>query len=192
MIREGAALLVIDVQYGFDEPSWGPRNNPGAESVIERLLEAWRKAGWPVLHAQHVSVEPGSALGADRPGVRIKPEARPASGEPVFRKSANSAFIGTDLEEHLRGRGIESLVMVGLTTNHCVSTTARMAGNLGFDTVVVSDATATFDCRGPDGVLYPAEQVHAVSLASLHGEFACVLESRQVLETVLPLLDPGT
>ena len=181
MIPPGAALLVIDVQKGFDAPGWGPRNNPGAESIVASLLEAWRTAGWPVVHAQHVSVEPGSALGPGQPGVEIKPEAEPREGERLFQKSVNSAFIGTGLEQHLRSEGIESLVMVGLTTNHCVSTTARMAGNLGFRTFVVEDATATFDRCGPDGIVHPAELVHSVSLANLNEEFAVVVHSREVL-----------
>lgn len=184
MIPDGAALLVIDVQKGFDSPGWGGRNNASAEDVVAELLEAWRSADWPVIHAQHVSVEPGSALGPGQDGVEIKPEAAPMKGEPVFQKSVNSAFIGTGLEEHLRSEGIESLVMVGLTTNHCVSTTARMAGNLGFRTFVVADATATFDRRGPDGTVHPAELVHSVSLASLHEEFAVVLSSAEVLAAV--------
>jgi len=139
-----------------------------------------------VIHAQHVSVEPGSALGPGQAGVEIKPEAAPREGEPLFQKSVNSAFIGTGLEEHLRTEGIDTLVMVGLTTSHCVSTTARMAGNLGFRTFVVEDATATFDRRGPDGVLHPAALVHAVSLANLHGEFAVVVHSDDVLAALEP------
>ena len=189
MIPRGAALLVIDVQKGFDAPGWGPRNNPGAEGTVAGLLEAWRLAGWPVVHAQHVSVEPGSALGPGQPGVEIKPEAEPGEGEPLFQKSVNSAFIGTRLEEYLRSEGIESLVMVGLTTNHCVSTTARMAGNLGFTAFVVEDATAAFDCGGPDGIVHPAELVHAVSLASLHGEFATVVAADEVLSALARLTD---
>ena len=184
MIPTGSALLVIDVQKGFDAPGWGPRNNPGAEGTVARLLERWRSAGWPVVHAQHVSVEDGSALGPGQPGVEIKPEAEPRKGEPLFQKSVNSAFIGTGLEDYLRSEGIESLVMVGLTTNHCVSTTARMAGNLGFRIFVVEDATATFDCRGPDGTVHAAELVHSVSLASLHGEFATVVGSADVLSAL--------
>ncbi len=184
MIPTSAALLVIDVQKGFDAPGWGPRNNPGAERLVARLLEAWRLAGWPVIHVQHVSVEEGSALGPGRPGVEIKPEAQPREGEPLFQKSVNSAFIGTGLEDYLRSEGIASLVLVGLTTNHCVSTTARMAGNLGFQTFVVGDATATFDRTGPDGTVHPADLVHAVSLASLHGEFATVVAAREVLSVL--------
>jgi nicotinamidase-related amidase len=95
----------------------------------------------------------------------------------VIEKRVNSAFIGTSLETDLRRAGCRGLVIVGLTTNHCVSTTARMAGNLGFATWVVSDATATFDRVGPDGALHPAEQIHAIALSDLHGEFATVVDT---------------
>ena len=99
----------------------------------------------------------------------------------MFRKTVNSAFIGTALEAHLHREGIRSLVIAGLITDHCVSTTARMAGNLGFDVVVVADATATFERTGPDGVHHTAEQMHRSALASLHGEFAQVRFAGDVL-----------
>jgi nicotinamidase-related amidase len=107
---------------------------------------------------------------------------KPRQSELVIQKTVNSAFIGTDLELKLRESGIGTIVIVGLTTDHCVATTARMAGNLGFDTYVVSDATATFDRQGPDGRRYGAEEVHAVNLASLNGEFAVVVSSKQLLD----------
>ena len=176
------ALLVVDVQRGFDEPLWGARNNPRAEETIGRLLAAWRSSGRPVLHVQHLSRSPGSPLAPGLPGSEIKPVARPLAGEPVFSKHVNSAFIGTELESHLREHAIQGLVVVGLTTDHCVSTTVRMAGNLGFDTWVVSDATATFDRVGPAGESHTAEQIHAVALASLHGEFATVVSAEQLLD----------
>ncbi len=179
-----AALLVIDVQEGFDDPSWGPRNNPDAEQNIAKLLAAWRAAGRPVFHAQHMSTEPGSTLRPGQRGNTIKAAAAPLLGEPVIQKRVNSCFIGTGLEEQLRQAGISSLVLVGITTNHCVSTTARMAGNLGFEVVVVSDATATFDRRGPDGTFYPASLMHAVGLAELHQEFAAILSTASILASL--------
>ncbi len=175
------ALVLIDVQAGFADPVWGPRNNPEAEANIGRLLEAWRAARRPIYHVQHMSTEPASPLRPGQPGNGFMPEAQPAPGEPVIQKQVNSAFIGTDLDAQLRGDGIKNLVIVGLTTNHCVSTTVRMAGNLGFMTLVVSDATAAFDRQGPDGEIYPAEMVHAVSLANLHQEFAQVVFTEDLL-----------
>jgi nicotinamidase-related amidase len=180
-LSQDTGLLLIDVQQGFDEPRWGSRNNPDAERRIAELLDGWRRTGRPVIHVQHMSREPGSPLRPGRPGNAFKPEATPLSGEPVFHKQVNSAFIGTTLEQHLREHGIETLVLVGITTDHCVSTTARMAANLGFATIVVADATATFERIGHDGTRYSAEQMHRLALASLHGEFATVRQTGDLL-----------
>lgn len=184
VISPEAALLIIDVQQGFDSTEWGKRTNPDAESNIVRLLAAWRQAGRPVIHVQHLSTFPDSPLHPDSPGCALKPEVAPRDGELLVQKRVNSAFIGTELEAHLRGRGIEALVIVGLTTNHCVSTTARMAGNLGFETEVVEDATAAFGCEGHDGHRFSADEVHAIALANLHGEFATVLSTGEVLTAI--------
>ncbi|MGH7580274.1 MAG: cysteine hydrolase family protein [Gemmatimonadales bacterium] len=177
----GTALLLIDVQQGLDDAYYGVRNNPEAELRMAELLAAWRAAGRPVIHVQHLSLEPHSPLRQDRPGHAFKAEVLPIAGEPVFQKHVNSAFIGTGLEAHLRTHHIESLVVAGLTTDHCVSTTVRMAGNLGFSVTLVEDATATFDRRGPDGAHYSADLMHRAALASLHGEFATVKSARDVL-----------
>jgi len=180
-IDNNAALIVIDVQKAFDDPRMGKRNNPLAEKNIARLLEAWRASGRPILHVRHDSVEPQSILRPGEPGNEIKPEAQPRQGEPVIGKHVNSAFIGTGLEQRLREAGQDTVVCVGLTTDHCVSTTARMAGNLGFKTVVVADATAAFDRKSFDGLVVPAEEIHRGALASLHGEFAEVVTTEQIL-----------
>ncbi len=176
-----ATLLVVDLQRGFDDRYWGRRNNPALEQRASELLRAWRAAGRPVVHVRHMSTEPLSPLRPGQPGNEFKPEAAPATGETVIEKSVNSAFIGTSLETDLRRAGCRGLVIAGLTTNHCVSTTARMAGNLGFATWVVSDATAAFDRLGPDGVLRSAEQIHAIALSDLHGEFATVVNTGTVI-----------
>ena len=178
------ALLLIDVQQGFDDPVWGIRNNPEAEAQIAALLTAWRRQGWPIYHVQHVSQSPDSPLRPGQDGVKFKALAEPRPGEPVVQKHVNSAFIGTDLEAQLRAAGVSSLVITGLTTDHCVSTTTRMAGNLGFRVWLPADATATFDRTGPDGRQYKAQEIHDVHLTSLNGEFATVTETKLVLAAV--------
>lgn len=183
-VPQSAALIVIDVQKGFDSPIWGSRNNPQAEKNIARLLSVWRSANRPLFHVQHMSKNPTSPLRPGQEGNEFKPAVKPLNGEPVIQKSVNSSFIGTDLEHRLRQLEIRSVVLAGINTNHCVSTTARMAANLGFEVLVISDATATFDMKGPDGRLYPAELMHAVGLAELHGEFAKVVDTETVLTSV--------
>jgi nicotinamidase-related amidase len=180
-----AALLVIDVQQGFSDPIWGPRNNPEAEANIGRLLAAWRETGRPVVHVHHDSSSPLGSFVPGRPGNAPKPEAVPLEGEPVHHKSVNSGFIGTRLEQDLRDAGIDTLAIVGLTTQHCVSTTTRMAGNLGFRSYVVADATATFDQIGLDGRKRPASDVHFGALSDLNHEFATIVETQTLLDAVL-------
>ena len=178
-----AVLLVVDVQKGMDVyAEQYNRNNPDLERNIARLQAAWRKTGRPIIHIQHLSTEPKSPLRPGQPGVEIKDEVRPLPGEPVVQKSVSSAFIGTTLEADLRRRGVTTLIVVGMQTNLCVSTTARMAGNLGFTTYVVSDATATFDNTGRDGRRYGSELIHDVALADLNGEFSTVVDTKTVLE----------
>ena len=184
------ALLVIDVQRGMEDPRLGRRNNPGAEENVAALLAAWRRASLPLFHVRHLSKEPGSPLVGE--GAEFRPAARPLPSEPVIEKDVNSAFIGTDLEARLREGGVGRLVLAGLATDHCVSTTARMAANLGFGVRLVSDATATFDRVGPDGRLHVAEDVHEMALVHLHGEFAEISTTDEVLAVCEPQPSPGT
>ena len=180
------ALLIIDVQKAIDDASWGSdRNNPHAEATIARLLEEWRRRGWPLLHIRHASTEPDSTYRRDRPGFAFKEEVWPLAGERVIEKSTNSAFIGTNLEELLRDAGIDTVVITGVITNNSVEATARMAGNLGFLTYVVADATATFGRPDYDGHWRTAAEVHAMSLANLDGEYATVITADELLARLL-------
>ena len=145
----------------------------------------------PVFYIQHCSKVADSPLRPGTPGNEIKDNVAPLSEEPVVRKNVNSAFIGTDLESQLRRKDIGTLVIVGITTDHCVSTTARMAGNMGFDVYVISDATATFDRIGPTGKTYEAEVIHEVNLTSLHNEFATVVDTQDMLGRLGSIRDSG-
>jgi nicotinamidase-related amidase len=180
-IPKNAALILVDIQQGMDDPRWGPRNNPDAEAQAAALLTAWRESQRPLFHIQHLSVLADSPLRPGQPGCEHKAAVRPKSGEPVITKHVNSSFIGTQLEAELRRQGIDTLVIAGLTTPHCVSTTVRMAGNLGFRTLLAADATAAFAQTGYDGRRFDAQLVHEVSLANLQGEFAEVILSADIL-----------
>jgi nicotinamidase-related amidase len=175
------ALLVIDVQQAFDDPSWGRRNNPDCERNVARLIEDFRERGEAVVFVRHDSAEPGSTLRPGQPGNAFKDV---VSGEPdlLVTKSVNSAFLGDqDLDGWLKQQGIDRIAVCGITTNHCCETTARMGGNLGYDVDFVIDATAAFDMTGPDGETFDAETVARMTATNLHGEFATVVRTEDYL-----------
>ncbi len=180
------ALILIDIQKGFQDVAYwgGHRNNPKAEAQAALLLQFWRKNAWPVFHVKHCSIHPDSPLAEGQPGNDFQDPVKPMEGEPVIRKKVNSAFIGTDLKQRLEIAGITLVVIAGMTTDHCVSTTVRMAGNFGFDTFVVADATATFDKKGTEGQLFSAELIHETALASLNDEFARVVNTEQLIRAL--------
>ncbi len=176
-----AALIVIDVQDAIDDPRWGPRNNPGAEPVIAELLAAWRAERLPIVHIRHDSTEPHSPYRPDSPGHGFKGVARPLAHEAVIAKSTNSAFVGTALEEALDEFGATTLVVCGVLTNNSVEATVRHGGNLGYRIFVVADACWAVDKRDLSGRVWPAADVHALSLANLHAEYAEVVDSPTAL-----------
>lgn len=210
------AVILIDNQQAFSLPAtvshWGiGRSNPLYEVNIQSLLSAFREARsassslLEVIHIFHSSADSASPLHRSHQGIRPLDFAIPASdgSEPVFWKNVNSSFIGTPLESHLREKGFRQIIFAGLTTDHCVSTTVRMAANLGVvdrsldeqpkpdgtheksvpvekgRIVLVSDATATFGKGGFD-----AETVHKVSVATLDGEFAEAMSTEQVVKAL--------
>ncbi|WDF79761.1 cysteine hydrolase family protein [Mucilaginibacter sp. KACC 22773] len=178
------ALILVDIQQGFDNiPYWGgQRNNPDAEVNARKLLDYWRANNLPLFHIQRCSANPNSLLAEGNPGNAHKEIVKPLPGETVIKKSVNSSFIGTNLQQQLDAAGIDTMVIVGLTTEHCVSTTARMAGNFGYHTFVVADATAAFAKTGIKGEHYDAETIHLTALAQINNEFATVLNTDEVLQ----------
>lgn len=181
------ALILIDIQKGFDNIDYwgGQRNNPKAEENASELLRLWRAHNLPVFHIKHCSSNPASPLNEANEGNDFKELVKPINNEPVIKKNVNSAFIGTDLKETLDHSKITKIVIVGLTTDHCISTTVRMAGNLGFDTFLVADATATFNKKGLEGQNYSAELIHATALASLNGEFARIVTTEFLIQDLV-------
>ncbi|MEU0118270.1 cysteine hydrolase family protein [Streptomyces bobili] len=189
-IAENAALVVVDVQKGFDEAEfWGHRNNPGADGNIATLIDVWQASGRPVAFVRHDSVKPESPLRAGYEGNGFKAyveegRGKGAGAELFLTKTVNSAFYGTpDLDAWLKAEGVGQFVVAGIQTNMCVETTARMGGNLGYDVVVAYDATYTFDLAGPFGWRRTADEVGQAAAVSLHGGgFARVVTTAEVVD----------
>lgn len=184
--EQNAALILINMQKGFaEEEYWGGnRNNKDAEKKASIILNRWRTLNLPIFHIVHSSQNPDSRVHESQPGFEIKDEVKPINGEPVIKKNAYSAFIGTDLKERLDKQGINMLVIIGMATNLCVSSSTRMAGDFGFNTLLISDATATFDRIGINGEKFSSETIHQTTLANLNNEFAQVIDTKKLLELV--------
>ncbi len=166
-----AVLLPIDMQVGFDHPRHPPRWNVDVDANGLALLAAWRAASRPIIHIRHDSVQPGSPLVAGQPGNRHRPGFSPQGDEPLVTKSVNSAFIGTDLDLRLRRVGAKHVVVFGLVTDMCVSTTVRMGANLGWDMILAPEACDCFALPDGRGGTIPAAQIHAAHVATLAYEF---------------------
>ena len=180
----GAALLIIDLQMAIDDPRWaaeGPRNNPEAEANIARLLDGWRRSGGVLAHVRHDSTEPDSTYRPGGPGHPFKPEAEPRPGETIIPKRVQSAFVDPAMGKFLGERGVSRLVVCGVITNNSVETTVRHAANLGYAITLVEDACFTYPKRDWRGVLRSAEDVHAMSLANLDGEYCRIARTEMVL-----------
>lgn len=182
------ALIIVDVQKAFDDKKWGERNNLEAEENIRKILQLWREKGWTVIYIQHTSDNPSSVFYPKNEGFAIKEIVKPIGEEVIITKKVNSSFIGTNLEEFLKSNELSTVVITGLTTPHCVSTTTRMSGNLGFDTYLISDATAAFGMKDQNDTYYDANTIHNVSIATLHDEFATILTTEQLINDFIKIL----
>ena len=174
-------LLPVDMQQAFDGPSWPRRWNGAVDRNGQAILGAWRARGLPIIHVKHDSVAPGSTLAVGQTGNAFRPGFEPHDGEPVVAKSVNSAFIGTDLDLRLKRLGIRNVVVFGITTDMCVSTTVRTGANLGYDMILVEDACDCFDLPDGQGGTIPARTSHQVHVATLGFEFAKVVTTEEML-----------
>lgn len=188
MQNHAPALMIIDMQKGMRSPAAGRRNNPQAESNIAKMLSKWREARKAVVHVRHISRTIGSPFWPGQPGAEFQEELKPLDSEHVVEKHVTDAFVHSGLERWLRVRDIHALVVVGVSTNSSVEATVRSAGNLGFQTKVVADAVFAFDKIDYSGVLRSAEEVHAMSLANLEGEYAQVVTTLEALNLLQPSL----
>jgi nicotinamidase-related amidase len=174
-------LILIDQQKAMEHPKWGPRNNPDAERNIARLLSAWRERGWPIIHVKHDSTRPDSPFRPGQEGNDFRPLTAPQPGETVMAKKVHSAFIGTDLTDRLDAMGRPALVICGVLLANSVEATVRVAANLGFTVRLPADACWSCDKRDLTGRLWPAEDVHQLTLALLDGEYANVTTVEAIL-----------
>jgi nicotinamidase-related amidase len=184
-IQENAALIVVDVQEGFDHPMyWGKRNNPDADENIKALIQTWEESKRPIVVVQHNSQSTASELHPLKPGNSLKPYVKVIKPSLLITKRVNSAFYGEpDLHQWLQTKRIQQVVIIGIQTNMCCETTARMAGNLGYDVVFVPDAMHTFDLEGPNGETLTAEELSRATVINLHGGgFAKIALTRDLLD----------
>ncbi len=172
------ALIVIDVQKAIDHPQWGKRNNPDAEKNMAVLLHHWRKSKQPIIHIKHSSVTETSPYRAGQLLHNFKDEVKPLNTEKIIEKSTNNAFVGTCLENYLKENSIDSVVIVGVLTQHSVDCTARMAASLGFKVTVVSDATAATGITDAKGKHWDPEDIHQITLAHLEADYSKIVETK--------------
>jgi nicotinamidase-related amidase len=178
------ALVVVDVQGGFDDASWGPRNNPECEANVARLIEMWRERDWPIVFVRHDSVAPGSPLRPGSPGNDFKGV---VAGEPdlLVTKSVHSAFLGEpDLDAWLRRHEISGVAVCGIQTNMCCETTARQAGDLGYDMLFALDATHTFDIVAANGTVHAADAIAGYTALTLAADFGTVVSTTELIDRV--------
>ena len=181
-INKNPVLVLVDIQKAFLEKDYPgkKRNNPNAEFVCGKILKEWRELKLPIIHVRHSSTNPESKLHKSKPGFEFNDYVKPYKGEIILTKEVNSAFIGTKLEDILINKKSKTLVFVGMTTNHCISSTVRMSGNLGFETYLISDSTACYNTKGIDGRIIDCEVIYESSLANLSEEFATIIDSREL------------
>lgn len=178
-------LIPIDMQRAFDLPGRPRRWNSDLDRNGLALLEAWRERRLPVIHVRNDAIDSGSWFHPTHPGHAWRAGFEPGRGESLVSKSVNSAFIGTDLDLRLRRLGADAIVLFGMRTDMCVSSTARSGANIGWRVIVVADACDCCDLPDPFGPgVIQAEDAHRVHLATLGDEYAETILSKDAIAMV--------
>ncbi|MBX2830439.1 MAG: isochorismatase family protein [Rhodospirillales bacterium] len=178
------ALIVLDVQKAIDDPRWKSKNNPGYADVIAKLLAKFRAANLPVIHVRHEEANPASTFYANGPGQPFKDQATPMDGETIITKSVNCAFIGTELETHLRDRGITRLIFTGVVIHNSMDVSIRAAHCLGFECHLPLDATTAIDVIDTHGKRFDAQTVFDLYAAVLASEYCQLTSSTDVINAL--------
>lgn len=172
-----SALVIIDAQGEYRS---GRMALPGIDPALARiadLLTHARAAGTPVFHVAQIG-QAGTLFDSETERGAILPQAAPIAGETVVMKRLPNAFAGTELHERLQQAGRNTLILAGFMTHMCISATARAALDLGYQTTVIADATATRALPAPDGgAAISSDAVHRTALAELADRFAAVVPS---------------
>ncbi len=186
------AMIVVDMQNDFVAPGAPMQSRAGLAMMplLQRALGCCRESGIPVIYTAHVhramgcdfgllrhapAIAQGEALVAGSVGAAIFPEIAPRDDEIVISKHRFSAFYGTDLEIILRGLGVNTVVITGVTTENCCHATARDAFFRDFQVVFLSDATATGDYPDLGYGSLSADEVHRATLVILARDTADVI-----------------
>jgi nicotinamidase-related amidase len=176
------ALILIDLQNDyFPGGAMELADMTKAAAKARDLLAAFRQAGRPRFHVQHIALGPGAAFfRPDTPGVEIHESVRPRPGEPVIQKHFPNAFRDTGLKEALKTAGVEEVIIAGAMSHMCIDASTRAAFDYGFSCAVIHDACATRDLAF-GGLTIPAAQVHGAFMAALGMRYARIISREEFL-----------
>ncbi len=185
-LAPNSALMVIDMQTFFLDPT-SPTFTAGGPPImghIKSLMDAFRKAGKPVIFTRHVhdaALNDVGIMGWWWPGMcvdgtpesLVHPDIAPLPGEKVIKKHRYSSFYNTDLETVLRVLKVEDLVITGIMTNMCCESTARDAYYRDYRVHFVADATGSI-----------IEEMHVATLLNLALGFARITRTNRLLKEI--------
>ena len=180
----GAPLVIIDLQVAIDHPDWGERNNLNVEADLAHLLSVWRENGWPVIHVKHNSSSETSHYRTGQSGNNFKPDVMPIDGETIITKTVHSAFVDPALQNLLSELETKTLIIAGVKTNNSIETTVRHGANLGFYIHLLADGCFTHAQTDWNGKRWNADDIHAMTLSNLDGEYCRVTTIATLLRNI--------